>query len=380
MDKLLYTVSMRLGLSSSNAYGRMRLCSQSVVCILVLMLFSCARNQELSFFDYPVREVEDTLVSTPLIPEFFFGPMTDPILDFAVADSLIVFKTDGVDSSILLYNKDTRQLLGRLLKKGRGPNEFLYLLDSFDTDGVYLDLYDLYKGSIVRIDIRQSLSAGYSVVSETISLTGAKQAPFTHFHYLDNGGVIVFDSANSLLQQNLTGIPDFVLFNNGQREREFHCFRNVPLITKKNWAFSAKSILSLSECLNPQKDLLCFSLWRIPQINILNLADGEIIGFHLSGKKPFTFQRSDYHFSSVCADADYIYALYFGAEAEKCYAGEAQELLYVFDWDGKLISKSLLDGVYSRCRFFNGRVYLSREDGGNTSIYFVNANLVHDKI
>ncbi len=353
----------------------MRLQGQSIIVLLWLLLSSCGKIHEQSFFNFPVREIEDTLTAEPLVPKPYFGPLLDPVLNFTVVDSFIIVKTDGVDSSIILFDRESHQQLGRMLKKGRGPNEFLYLLDSFESDGTHLDLYDMYKGSILSLDINNSLFSGATVVSEYLQLSDAKMAPFTHFHRLPDGSVILYDTANSLLKRDLVGIPDFIKFDkDGNKEKGYQCFKDIPMKTKKRWAYSAKTILSISECMSPEKDRLCFAMWRMPQLNIMNIRRGDVVGVRISGKRPFTYKRSDYHFVSVCADSDHIYALYFGEEADRCYSGSAEEFLYVFDWDGNVQRKYILDGIYPRCSLFNNQIILSREDGQNTYLYCTQVN------
>jgi hypothetical protein len=87
---------------------------------------------------------------------------------------------------------------------------------------------------------------------------------------------------------------------------------------------------------------LAMGMKSMDQINIMDIATGEIKGYRNKNSPDFNYLRDDIdnveiYYIDLSVDNKYIYALYNG---EEFYTGNT---LNVFDWNGNFIRKIVLD-------------------------------------
>jgi hypothetical protein len=87
-------------------------------------------------------------------------------------------------------------------------------------------------------------------------------------------------------------------------------------------------------------------MYYLCQINIIDLASGQITGYRIKNTPDFSIFNTDmknikdYYFS-IRADDNYIYVLYLGEETDNHPSAKLKypHLVFIFDWGGNLIKK-----------------------------------------
>ena len=346
--------------------------SISIVLGLSLLLTGCRSYDDSLFFDFPVTETDCLPLSESLSPSLVFETDEEVMMGVEIADSLVLALLDASDSSYAIWNLNSGEYYGRYIRKGRGPNEVLSTLPVFQFDGRYADIYDLYTGRLTKFDFIETVRRGFAVVSESTKLESGSLAPYTQVLRVFDDNILAYDSANAIMTDELVGNPRFILFNSdGVKIREYNCFKDVPPVPDRSWAYSTKGLMGVNLCLNEDKRKMAFTMWHMPQINIMDLETGETFGIKIKGKNKFTHRRSDYHFVSVCSDSDRIYSLYFGAPETEFRDDKTPDYLYVFDWSGKMLANYALDARYIRCGIVGEFLYFERFSEKTNSFYYI---------
>ena len=95
-------------------------------------------------------------------------------------------------------------------------------------------------------------------------------------------------------------------------------------------------------CISPDRSKIAMGMAMLAQINALDLETGRQTGYRLKGMPGFeifhkNLDDAKVYFTQVQADDSHIYALY----SDKKYGSGwgAQDLLYIFNWNGELVRK-----------------------------------------
>lgn len=332
---------------------------------LIVIAWSCVRYDDQAFFKYPVIHTTCVQSTVALSPALCFGPIEDAVLCASVVDSLLLTKVYSSDFSYVLRNLNTGETINSYLSAPSSLNDVVF-------DGRNVDIYDIASGCLTKVDITGAAMHDLDAEVDSIELNAGVFAPYTHVYRVYDNQVLAFDSANSICEDRLESIPKFILFNSGGKKvREFDCFKDIPLVPDKNWAFSTKGLMDATLCFDTDRKKMAFCMWHMPQINIMDLETGETFGVKLKGKNKFTHRRSVYHFVSVCSDSSHIYALYCGISEEKYHRMSEPNSLYVFDWAGNMLANYSLDALYTRVMLSGGKLYLERYEEDNWSLYSV---------
>ena len=135
-----------------------------------------------------------------------------------------------------------------------------------------------------------------------------------------------------------------------------------------------------------KRDKAIFSQLYVPQINILDLKSGKVDAIRIKGEKVETdIEKICECYGDFDSDDKYIYALYNNnstVEYEKMIYGENKDLdaasayvrntptlLLVFDYDGNLVARYKLDGLYDTISVCNGRLYAHTHYSGRLTEY-----------
>ena len=170
-------------------------------------------------------------------------------------------------------------------------------------------------------------------------------------------------------------VPEYQLFNLSTKEvvNTYKCYNPAPARIRKKRTMDLQALYYSWQCLDSNRDRLCFAMLRMPQINILDIHSGSIRGFRLDDRPRLNSDKMYFYFMSAYSYGDKIYALYSGDEGmEASSLPTSPGALYVFDWDGNIHEKYLLDAPYGRCAVTSDGIYLSKyEEDTSMSLYFV---------
>jgi hypothetical protein len=89
------------------------------------------------------------------------------IFDFCIVDSFFIFATNDNDGLWSFVSLNNNNIIGQFLKKGQGPNEFLYspsvqvATNFFKEEGnLYAAIYDSQKGKLYKMNIEKTIQDG----------------------------------------------------------------------------------------------------------------------------------------------------------------------------------------------------------------------------
>ena len=172
--------------------------------------------------------------------------------------------------------------------------------------------------------------------------------------------MIVYNSGQEFDSLDLTKVADYEVYDlgTGCLLRSYHLFNKVEFKTEDP-DYPAKTFLSQRDCIRPDGKKIAFGMNFMPQINILDIETGEAKGFSLKGRKEFSTKHKIWHFASLQADDDCIYALYYGKDLVYFDDNAFPDQLYVFDWDGKPMKRFKLDKPFSGIHIDGSMLYFS---------------------
>ncbi|MDZ7773757.1 MAG: BF3164 family lipoprotein [Balneolaceae bacterium] len=268
----------------------------------------------------------------------------------------IVLTNGNPDHQIAILRESDRQYLGGFGRHGRGPSEFLspYLILS-EPDNPLFCVYDLNLRRISCYNVEQTVGDFSRPQPElSVTLDGDFGMPINLEARMDQREFIVTgifsdetryvisDSTGKVVQRAGT-IPTIL--------------RNAPINVQHNAALARVAS-------HPGNGRLVFAYRFMDRISIYS-AEGELLhdvnapdpeaepGVMLAytdSGQPYMAQDNETRMSytNVMADEQHIYALYSGRkrkEGTATYAGH----LYVYDWNGKLVSRKRFDTFVESC-------------------------------
>ena len=110
---------------------------------------------------------------------------------------------------------------------------------------------------------------------------------------------------------------------------------------------------------------LCFAMNHMPVFGFLDLESGKVAGFRLKDAPAFSDKKQRAFFGGVSAQGENLFALYFGGKEDVGMPVPKTDrtTLYKFDWEGKLLGKYELDGIYIICQATPDKLYLLKACG-----------------
>jgi DNA-binding beta-propeller fold protein YncE len=125
--------------------------------------------------------------------------------------------------------------------------------------------------------------------------------------------------------------------------REYRTFKN-EVIKQGNSETPPQFLFSAFKCIKPDGSKLVQSMLYIGQINIIDVASGQVTGYRIKNTPDFSYIfKSKYlrpYYVGLQADDNYIYALYSGEEINNSSNTQRfWHIIHIFDWNGNLIKK-----------------------------------------
>lgn len=269
-----------------------------------------------------------------------------------------IILTDGnPDHQIAVFRETDRQFLGGFGRQGRGPSEFLspYLLLSKPDDPLFC-VYDLNMRRISCYDVDRTVTDFTRPEPELmVTLDGNFGMPINldarisrrEFIvtgiFSDETRYIIADSTGKVIQRAGT-IPD-IMDNvpiNVQHNAALTRVAAHPVNGRLALAYRFRNRISIY---SPEGEL-------IRDIDHPPLQDGDpgLILAHTPSGQPYMAQGNDtrMYYINIMADDKRIYALYSGRQRKEGAATYAQ-YLYIYNWDGDLLSYKRFDTFVESC-------------------------------
>ena len=301
------------------------------------------------------------------------------LTEFAIIDDRVFsYSTSGHDFlSVTSLDGNTPPIY--LCHEGRGPGEFLAMSPTLDYYNGRLGVVDTYMGKYSYLNLKESLDSTRTIIDREFDLPwDIKSSHLIRSAYsfgTDSLLVYLITMASDPQSRKSLDVPEYQLFNLSTKEvvNTYKCYNPAPARIRKKRTMDLQALYYSWQCLDSNRDRLCFAMLRMPQINILDIHSGSIRGFRLDDRPRLNSDKMYFYFMSACSYGDKIYALYSGDEGmEASSLPTSPGALYVFDWDGNIHEKYLLDAPYGRCAVTSDGIYLSKyEEDTSMSLYFV---------
>lgn len=340
------------------------------------MLIILACNPEQNSHNSPASQFsnEKELHAQPFSLE---GDLGEPI-QILLKDSLLIVSEATNDYLLYFYNINNGELLNKIARVGKGPNEFLSPISIALSQDGNLDIYSRRQFKFFKYHLQADLSLK------------EKSLP------------VQFSSDNQMVYSIENGFMAFGLYGKGRfcisniRGQDFRYFGDYPDIAIENSAGRRMKVDDNTMAMLFQSKVAIksdYSGFAVVNSNV-GIVEGyrldDSIGFKLntfsisnsvklkstSSGNRITAQLSDKSprgFLDVASTEDYIYALYSGRSVKEYpYQTHLGTTLMVFDWDINPIVKYSLDEAV-RCIAIDStkkRIYGISERGGVPEVVF----------
>lgn len=336
---------------------------KSFLVAATVLAAACSEIPEKDLLKFPVKQIADLPQAVALSPEKApVEPISPTVfLMNACGDKLYTNAAFLASYCVDAYDLDSGEYLAGLCRSGRGPGEFVDAFPYSVKDGSLI-VAEIGDGTVSEVSLAED---AFGDVLHQVRLQGPEEGacPVVASAYKMAGEeVLVYNSIQAEL--GLVGLenPYYALYdwNSGKEKRPFRLFDAAPLAkapeTGKATAFA------LHDCMDDTGTTLCFVMGKMPVFALLDIASGEARGFRLKGGPAFSASMPQNCFHAVCAQGEYIYALY-GPDMKN-----AKTTLYKLDWEGNLLNKYLLDGLYVTCCATPDKLYLSGTGDNNMQV------------
>ncbi len=115
---------------------------------------------------------------------------------------------------------------------------------------------------------------------------------------------------------------------------------------------------SLKCAMSPSRNNVAIGMLYLPQINLLNIATGDLKSIRIKGADKVDLNSENYYYASVQCDDDFVYALCMNTnnvpvEDLDKHAGE----LHIYDWDGNFVKRWKFGKFYNKISIDSGKLY-----------------------
>lgn len=341
-------------------------CVRSLVLLTSFFLGSCTAIAEKNLLKFPVKALLEEPKTEKIPAEKVTADIRD-LTGFAVdEDVLITTSMFGSDYGLDVFDRTSGKILHPLCRIGRGPGEFLSIFPPFSiTDSAVL-VYDGGTGMFSEVCIAGD-QVGAIAHQVKLEVPPGQGIPIiASSHKVGEKELLVYNSIQAPFEAVSIENPYYAIYDyeKGSEKRALHLFDASPLNHSSEGATMA--MFNLHDCVNREKTSVCFAMGAMPVFGFLDIASGKAKGFRLKGKYDLSANESRIFFSDVCANDQFIYALYLGKRSSELSAEGSTTVLFKLDWNGHILKKYELDGVYMGCNATSDRLYLSKAEDSRT--------------
>ena len=334
-----------------------------VVAFIVLVVFACSPKDR-DYFGQEVTIVDDipeieAIALTP-VREYGFN-----LSNFNVFGNVLISHQNQGESHFILLDIRSGEELGTMCIRGRGPDEFISVLPHVGILGETVSVLDFAKMSYYEINLPKTLAEGRTQIENSCSIEPSRpgQVPYANVHKLPGGKVIFYDFCYRIgaAEPSLEDIPHYAVFDSGTGKMIERYPLGGPNCARYLKEHSSHPFLFYPyDCVSPTGEKLCFVLADYPIYGFIDLQTGARQLYRIAEKKDHVDGELVYHFSGVCTDGSYLFALYQGRVRPS--SSEGNTMLYVLTWSGEIKTKYVLPGMFSEIQCSDEVLYLRAED------------------
>lgn len=331
---------------------------KTLICTLAVAATACACSNggiEKELFNFDVSGVKD-IDGEPMA--FAKTTVIDPPLSFAILDSTVLSYRPMGEANYYIFPLDNPSAAPRLVCiKGRRNGEPMNIFpfkEVFMKEGDWKTyLFNLDRSRVLEWNLSKTLSEGRDVFDGVTFLKPDYEGeimPFGYFHVGDEHLLVIDDHLEEVtiggVIQSVRRAPtlDLYDFGSGDQLLTLKLFNDSD-ITSDIWQYN--EVLTPNVCVNSTGTKAFAAMAYLPDYCIIDFETGNTKGFRINDLPSFDESIKRWYFKSVVASGDYIYALFSGAVIKDLFTTpEGDDILYVFDWSGKIVFKYLLSGQF----------------------------------
>ncbi len=315
-----------------------------------LLIVSCgSKSNDSDIFNGEIINIEDKNV---VAKELEFKDITfkGPNAGFlSVYDSLAIYMNPNLPYHwYQIFSLNTLKEVKHFAMKGNGHNEFTPvgpLWNYYTEDNAIKTLiFEPNREKIHVWNITESLAENSTVIERHINIPWRKAlrgARFKDFFVKDSKKLYAKVSA-CRITDNEVAWPYYQVWNlqSGEKTDEIHVFKKN--IINKNTGYLPETFLYMCNAMKPDGSRIVQALMCVPQLNIIDTKTKTAVAYRLDNGIGLsdleTVEEVKTYFVGLCADDDYIYASFYG-DTWILSGDNSIHRIYVFDWDGHLVSK-----------------------------------------
>jgi hypothetical protein len=298
--------------------------------------------------DDPFKAEKITLEEIELDGAFYGIPM--------VCDSFMIFWNYKLTQSFFnIFNLNTGEHIGDFCNKGGGSEEAYslpYVYQVYKDSGTVTALLDANNEQKLFIwDISKSIESRTTVFDTVIPYERFSEHGIVNYLYmfrLDKDTLIARVSSELLsIDGDMASVSYYrkrTVYSN-QQVRDYRIYNNDVI---RNWESDISPVFfySSSDCIKPDRTKIVQGMRYLCQINIIDLASGQVTGYRIKNTPDFSLFNTDMkniktYYVRIQADDNYIYALYLGEEVDPRPSAKPYNphIVFIFDWNGNLVKK-----------------------------------------
>jgi hypothetical protein len=296
-----------------------------------------------------------------------------------VCDSFIIFwNTKLTKSYFQIFNLYTGSYIGDFVNRGGGPTEVYtlpYIFQTYKDGGSMKTLLNaLHEQKLLVWNISQSVKHGEAIMDTVIPYKKDSKNGFFNYLYMfrlsDDTLLASLDSEMLTMNGDIASTPYYqkrTIYSN-QSAGDIRIY-NHQTVQKGDAQIPLVFYYVSADCIKPDRTKIAQAMSYLCQINIIDLATGQVTGYRIKKTPDFSVFYSGIkdlkqYYRRIQADDNYIYALYFG-EVTDSRSPEKKDpyLVHVFDWNGNLVKKLDLGHPVREMAI----------DANNNDLYFLDA-------
>ncbi len=324
-----------------------------IICFVILA--SCTQknefNNEISFFtsadfeDSGIIELQKIKIDSLANPDYLL-----------IIDSLLLITNYKTDYLLDIYNINTKQRINRLIRRGKGPNELIFLKEiQFDKESNHLMAFGSILQKVFLIDYNTLIdvndfndfknfrveknNCARIVFYDPLEFVGVcyEDEPFNRLYFFNNKGEVVRSTGNyPEVVPKIGSMMDAQIFDtymglNENKEKLVLAYTNTDIID----IYDSKGDL-MKRLMGPDK--------FIPQFKLVH------INTNMTTVSFTSEQRNGY--GRILPSDNSFYTLYSGLKMNE-KGGYLFNQILEFDWNGKTLKRyklslPVVDAVFDR--------------------------------
>ena len=316
--------------------------------LILSTCISCHKNDDSTYFNGEIRsfEVLKDIKRVGLKSVSLSGANYGWL---SVYDSLMIFRNPKLaDCFFSVFNVDTGEELGTFCNKGGGPDELAdcHKIFNFFKEGNELKslLLGIYEEKLLIWNITKSVKQGTTVIDSIIPYVAEKAnkgAPYSSFFYQRENALLAKVQSFSLGGGNAT-LPFYQkrTIDTNKLLENYSIYKKS--VKNSNASTMVQTFYSSNDVCKPDGTKIVQAMLYLPQLNILNVETGQVVGCRMKGGPDFSIFENEedinnVYYIGVQADDNYIYTLYWGKETWGRFDIPYVNTIHIFDWEGNFV-------------------------------------------